>query len=63
LVHGSTSNHLLLLSGDKKLASFMGFSCEISSVRQKSGEVDNILVNQHASDATSKVLTEGLLNN
>ena len=63
LVHGGTSDHLLLLGGEEKLVSFVGLGGEVARVRQESGEVNHIFINQHAGYATGVVLTKGLLNN
>ena len=57
------SNQLLLLGLEKKLISFMSFGCKVALICQQLVEVDNVLINEHASDTASKGLAKGLINN
>ena len=60
----STGNQLLLLllGLEEKLVSFVGLGSEEALVGQEIGEVDNVLINQHASDAPSEMGSKGSLN-
>jgi hypothetical protein len=61
----STGNQLLLLllGLEEKLISFVGLGSEEARVGQEISEVDNVLINQHAGDAPSKMGSKGSLNN
>lgn len=59
---GGTSNHLLLLSREEKLVSFVGLGSKVALIGQEKIEVDHILINKHASDAPSKMSSKGILN-
>jgi len=62
--YGGTGNQLLLLllGLEEKLVSFVGLGSEEALVGQEIGEVDNVLINQHTSDAPSEMASKGMLN-